>query len=473
MSRLVRIIESLYGTLKSLRFTAAIILSISSLYLVGLVVTQKSLFQSAAQYREWQNESFLYSALHALRVTEIYTSPLMMFLLALFFLNLVIVTVGRVPGILRKCYLSGEIPKIDTIRIKGAVSSVAISSTLPAELLQEKLGVLLSSRRWKTIHGATSGTFLALRNRFSPFGFILFHGSFLLCLIGALLIAYTRFSGNVEVAEGELVKGRLDQLGKVSKQPYMFRALPEISLKVNRIETRYEDGVPSDLDIDLESVIAGITQRAKVKINEPFSLGAITLVAQNIGLAPMVVVTTPDGEVVDNVFVRLNVLKGRSDSFMLGTNNQYLIRVTYFPDYAVYNGVEATRGPDPKNPAFHLVITDKGTQIYDGTVKLGEAAEMGGFMVSFRELRYWTNFQVVREYGQWLLISGFASGLMGLVMRLIFYQKRILIVTEDGESGSTAYLQGQAEYFGYSFACEVADIACSLQKELNGGGINA
>ncbi|HEY6872956.1 MAG TPA: cytochrome c biogenesis protein ResB [Geobacteraceae bacterium] len=426
------------------------------------------LFPTAAQYRAWLGESPLHRLLDALRLTEIYASPLTMFLLGLFFLNLILVAVDRIPVVLRRAYLNGEVPRVDPGLVKESSSTISFMVAAPAGSLADRTGRFFRKRRWGVVTGRVAGTFVAVRNRLSPLGFFLFHGSFILCLLGGLVLTYTRFTGKVAVAEGETLQGRLDTVGAVVKSPLLFRKLPEMLLHVDRIETRYEEGAASDLIIDVDSVIGGVSRKERIRVNEPLTQGAVSLVAQTVGLAPVVVVTAPDGRVVDTAVVKLNVLKGHGDSFALGSRNQYHITVRYFPDYAVYNGAETSRSPEPRNPAFHLVIEKEGAQLYDGTVRLGEEAAMEGFRVAFKELHYCANFQIIREYGQWPLIAGFLLGSLGLIMRLIFYQKRVQLVVEEREGATMVYLLGQAEYFPHSFAGEIAALAADLQHELNG-----
>lgn len=461
-------IKPLLKTVRSLRFTAGILVALSICYLTGLLVPQRALFDGASQYRQWRDESFLHGAFDRLGITDIYTSPLVFILLALFFINLVVVASDRIPVILRKVYLSGDAPEIDADRVRGAAAALAVTSRLDAKDLYPQLLSFFRGKHWAIIPGKGEGGFVAIRNRYSPLGFFLFHGSFLLCLVGGILIAYTRFSGGIGVAEGEAVNGRLDTVAKVTRKPLLLRTLPEMSLRVNSIATRYEEGVASDLAVEIDTVISGVPRRGKIRINDPFREGSVTLVAHNVGLAPLVEVTAADGRVLDTLYAKLNVLKGRSDSFLLGSRNQYLVRVTYFPDYAVYNGVETTRSPEPRNPAFHLVISEGERMVYDGTVHLGEPAPMDDFRITFKELRQWAFFQVIREYGQVPLIIGFIMGSVGLVMRLIFCQKRIQVAVVAVEQGSTAYLLGQADYFGHSFADEMATIAAQLEDELWG-----
>ncbi len=459
-------ITLLYKTLKNIRFTTAVMLSLIVIYLLGLFIPQKAQFATAVQYRAWQDESVLHALLVTLRLTEIYTAPLTMFLLGLFFLNLAVVTIDRVPLVLRRAFLSGGAPKLDPMRIKGSASTVTFGVPAPAHAVIVGVDRFFRHQRWTLISGALTGTRIAVRNRFSSFGFLFFHGSFVLCLVGGLLLAYTRFSCTLGVAEGETFHGRLDQAGTVTKRSLLFQTMPEMSLNVNRIKARYEEGASSDLSIDVDSVIDGVARKERIKINEPLTQGAISVVAQNIGLAPLVVVATPAGAVIDTVFAKLDVLNGRGDSFKLGSKNQYLVTVRYFPDYVVYNGAETSRSPEPRNPAFHLVITREGAPIFDGTVRLGEEAEMDGLRISFKELHYWAYFKVIREYGQWPLIAGFALASLGLIMRLIFYQKRILLLIEEQDGQSLVYLQGQAEFFTHSFLDEMTLLAEKLRREL-------
>ena len=101
-------IRGIYRVLISLRFTLALILLLSLLFLLGLWIPQKNLL-TRELYLDWKNSSpGLVSVLEALDLTDIHASPLMLTLWAVFFLNLALVMARRVPIVKKKVQEAGN-----------------------------------------------------------------------------------------------------------------------------------------------------------------------------------------------------------------------------------------------------------------------------------------------------------------------------------------------------------------------------
>ena len=98
-------------------------------------------------------------------------------------------------------------------------------------------------------------------------------------------------------------------------------------------------------------------------------------------------------------------------------------------------------------------------------VRPGQVVEFGNFKLKISDIKYWVEFLIVREYGKYPLTVGFIFAAVGLVMRLIFYQKRILLVHEPLEDGQVVYIDGKSEYFPHSFEQEVELFCQELNKE--------
>src|SRR5512145_3235612 len=88
--------NKLIKNLASLRFTILLICLLGLIFVIGLLIPQKTLVKDI--YFEWQqNSPNLVAFLDALQLTEIYTSWLTLTLWGLFFLNLALVMWQRLP----------------------------------------------------------------------------------------------------------------------------------------------------------------------------------------------------------------------------------------------------------------------------------------------------------------------------------------------------------------------------------------
>jgi cytochrome c biogenesis protein len=461
-----RTFKRVLTSFKSVRLAAVIMTLLILLYFLGLVLPQKWMFGKRVQYENWLSESVINRILDSIGFSEIYTSPVTLVLLALFFINLTVVIIDRVPQILRKAFIRGTppVPGAEAIRSSATVLE-AQCACLPGRVEEaiahvcKKLGYFLTGEE-------RGGVKAAVRNRISPLGFLLFHLSFLFCLIGGLTLAYTRFSGELVLTEGQSFEGDMKQFKRIIKNPKVLTALPHIGLKLIKVSPYYEKDVPSSLDVLLLVSDGKETLSEVINVNKPIRRGPLTIVARHIGITPLVEILGPSDMFIDGANVILDILGGRSDVFKFDTDPRYEFSVLFYPDYEVVDGLERSRSQEILNPYFHLTIRNKGVIEYDGTIRPGELAGFGMFNLRFSEIRYWVEFIVIREYGKYPLIIGFALAAIGLVMRLVFYQKRIYVVIEPTTDKTVIYMDGRSEFFPLAFGEEMARFMQELEKEL-------
>jgi cytochrome c biogenesis protein ResB len=456
-------INRVWKLFKSVRFAALIIALLILVYFLGLVIPQKWLFQTRAEYDEWIESNWVHAVFDFIGFTDIYLSPLAIVLLALFFSSLLVVTINRIPVIMKKAFLTTAPLSISLDTIKNNTWKHVLHAQGDADSVFAGIRNFFEKKRWYLIEGEEGNVFLALKNRLSPIGFLFFHVSFFLCLIGGLLIMYTRFSGKLVLTEGQAFHGDMKQFHKITSEPGILKELPDIALYLEKVHPSYEGDIPTDLTVELQVKSHSRSVKEILRINDPVKRGALSIMAETVGISPLFVLKDQSGRVVDSAFVSLKVLQGREDSFDLKLDGLYTFLVRFSPDYTLRQEVETTKSMDIRNPAFHLVIQkDFIHTIFEGTVKLGEPVTLDSHTIIFRDLRYWTELQIVREYGKVPLIAGFLSALLGLIMRLLFYQKRVRLAVEFDTGESVVYIDGKSEYFHYSFREEMERIVNQL-----------
>ncbi|UCH82529.1 MAG: cytochrome c biogenesis protein ResB [Nitrospiraceae bacterium] len=462
------VINKTYRFFKSVKLTASVIALLIFIYFLGLVLPQKWMFDNEELYVLWKDSSIISRVMDFIGFTDIYMSPLTIVLLILFFINLLVVTLNRVPVMLKRAYLTGELPSFAAAQLKQGKNVAVIASETDGAGLDERLKDFFKEKRWFFREGRGPATYIAVRNRLSPIGFLLFHFSFFLCLIGGLMITYTRFSGNLPLTEGQSFQGDVQQFRVITRDPKIFKRLSPLELYVERVQPVYDREVPTELVVGLQAKFGDDIQRTTLRINEPLHRGAMSVIVERIGVSPLFIVRGPSGKQIDAAYVSLNVLGGQEDVFQFDSDRRYSFNVKFFPDYVKEDGYESTRSIEMKNPAIRLVVGKDTKIIYSGTIRLGESADLGPFTVSFNDIRYWVEFLIVREYGKIPLIAGFIIAGIGLIMRLVFYQKRLRIAIEYEKDKPLLYLDGRSEYFKYSFEDEMAKLVEELEKFLTG-----
>ena len=459
-------LKSLYKGFKKPKTTVIILLILLVLYFLGLVIPQKVFFKTRAEYDAWmEGFPYLYRFLDFMGFTEIYVAPLTVFFLLLFFLNLIVVTSGRIPLILKKAYLIGDatpsFASSELRRLKN-VRSIEVSSGKGIEFAKV-VSEYFRKKRWFVSVNPKSGSVLSVKNRLSVLGFLMFHLSFFVLLAGGLLIFYSRFSGSVTLTEGQWFKGDIKQFHKVHRQPKMLFELPSLNFYLKKVTMIYDKGQPADLAVSLRAILDGETSDHTIGINRPIKLGSLTMLSNNVGVSPLMILRhASDGKEIDGAWVSLNVLKGGTDHFLFDKTPDLTYHARFFSDYVVREGIETSRSPEIKNPAFNLRVMRKDKTIANGTIKPGQAMVFESYMLEFADFRRWAEFQVVREMGPAPLIVGFSLAIMGLVMRLIFYRREIRIAVQD----STMYITGTAQLNEHAFKEEMDGIVEELRGVL-------
>jgi len=199
-----------------------------------------------------------------------------------------------------------------------------------------------------------------------------------------------------------------------------------------------------------------------VRVNQPVERGALSILAQNIGVSPLMVLKDAAGSEIAGSFFSLNVLRGDEDSFSF-PEVPYSFFVRFYPDFAEDKGEYISRSKALNNPVMHVIVKKGEQKVREGLLSIRQSMAFDGLSISFEDVRYWVEFYVVREYGSYTLSAGFLIGVVGLIMRLLFYQKSLRIFVEEQTGGARVYIDGKSEYYPYSFRDELDVVAEELR----------
>lgn len=452
--------------------TIFIIVVLMFLFLLGLAIPQKALYRSNEQYEHWKSDHPVISGLIiSLGLNNIYVAPVTVFFLCLFFVNLIVVLGHRVPVVLRRAYLLGRkealagVEKTEATSGARALEVDGCGADVSAKGLGTELSGMLKKRWWFVIGPNEAGALIAVKNRFSPLGFILFHLSFLLCLAGGLLVMYTRFSGNLVLTEGQEFYSDIRQFRLIKNYPKLFHSLPELGIILTRVIPHYERGAGTDLTVSAKIRYFSDVSDEVVRVNEPIKKGAVSILASDVGYSPLMLLRDRDGREIQSDYFSLKVDNGREDSLSF-QRLPYKVFVRFYPDYAEVQGKAVTRSRDLRNPAMRMRIEKSGKVLFDGIRRQGQPAEFDSYSLTFGDVRYWVDFFVVREYGSSLLFIGFFCGIAGLIMRLVFFQKVLRVKVDVDSRHRRIYISGRSEYYQQTFKEEFDRLVADLEKDL-------
>jgi len=450
----------LLKTLKSLRFTIFLVISLVSVFLLGVIIPQKDLL-GREMYTQWRlRNPGLVSFLEAIRFTDIYISPITITLWVLFFTNLIFIMSKRIPTIWKRCLGEGLPANIDSVRGSNHHEIIDGVNMREIKIILKKIGYKVFDK---------DNMFWAVKNRFSPLATILFHLSFFLLLAGGVTSFYTQFRGGVELAVGETFMGQYNWM----KRP-KIGDIPWTRFTVEDIRpTYYNKTLPLNLDIVLQTKDG----RKVASINKPYKEGRLSFVIKDIDVAPLFIIRDKEGREIDGAYVKLRGLEGKEDHFTMAG---YEFRTLFYTDYyAGTRGVHDERadmpqalkqfpgefsgGQQPKeiiHPAFVIAVLRDGRLITTKTMRIGQYIEFDGYRLIFSDLRYWVRFYVVKEYGLIFVYTGFILMVIALIVRFLLFRRDIRGVIEKGR----LYIGGRGEFYPSLFRDEFKGIIEEIKK---------
>jgi cytochrome c biogenesis protein ResB len=438
-------------TIGSLRLTIVIIIAVTILLLAGLVVPQRSVLHRDL-FLDWQSSHpRLVSILDLLGLTNVYRSPLAYGLWTLFFLNLSVVMWIRVGVVRARVALH-----------PGKLTAPASENEIVIRLPDggDVAGIVEGfCKRRKLTYLSGNDRFYAVGNRLSPVATLVFHLSFFLILAGGLTSLYTRFTARIEITAGERFDGELSRYLEPPRLP-KIGAPPAPRFMVERIEPELEQGTPVGVVVTIRDATG---QVHTAEINRPFRIDGCSFVIQDLGVAPLVILSDSNGTQIDGAWVRLDVLLGKQDRLRMADLD---LLVTFFPDLIFDDGVPATRSLEIINPAFVFTSGSGDEAIASEPVRLGEEVAISGTGLAVPDLRHWVRFYVRKESGLAIVWTGFALAAGALVWRFIFYRRELWGSFRRDAEGTTLVLSGRAEFYRDLFTEELAATAEELGREL-------
>lgn len=407
-------------TMRSTRTSAWLIGSLTGLYVLGLMIPQREVLGREGYEALRTGSPVLFSVLDGVGFLEIYTSPVTIAILALFFVNLGLVFFERSRMILTRC----------AVRVPESVPSPGETVALGSADVAAALGWVRERLRGFTVHDEGE-RFVAVRNRFAPVGLILFHVSFFILLLGGLTLLYTRSHGIVMLTEGQDFQG--EQWMEI--RPSRLGQVPSLAMTVQDIRPGFSAGQMVDMDVDVAvyaSPVVGQFTPYNVRVNQPAVLGQTSVYIRNVGVAPLLKVVDRNNEMYEYAFLNLDVLEGKTDTYEIPYTG-FRLDFEFYPDYAVEDGLEFSRSAEMNKPVFHIYLSERGRLVWDGTMEKGQTVVAGPVRIYMEDLRFWGKFLVVREQGTAFMVVGMTLAMVGLVWRFFLNRVEVMGVVEAGE----------------------------------------
>jgi len=457
------VFRDLWAFFWSRRLATLLLVFLILLAIIGATIPQESIYP-AAEFAQWQQNNRLLAQLASkFKLTRLFDTPLFIGCSLLLCLSLFACSVRRVFLLLTGREAKEQVAAVD----HSPHVRLSLSSSLPADQAFREVIRLLRKQRF-CCKDEDARTCYAVRGRGGAFGSTLFHFSFLLLLIGALLSTWGRFEGFFTLTEGQSFRGLPGEFTFTRQAPLLPRTtLPfqlnfEELLLVNEPEPHHRSGVSLQEE-------DGTTKKAWIRPFHALTYRGYTFYQVENGFSPAFVLRNAQGQVLYNAFVALQTKRlGESvifrDYFYI-PGTRFMLRATFYPD-GKHPAENLTNRPGvADNPTLDVELMNRDDSVvFTGTVAQGKTIDAGDVLIEFADLRHWSRFRVVKDLGLPLIYGSFFAGIVGYFLRLFSVRETLKVTASSNGDKSGITLAGHTEQNVALFTEKFTRLASLLRK---------
>jgi cytochrome c biogenesis protein ResB len=258
-----------------------------------------------------------------------------------------------------------------------------------------------------------------LTRRYAYTGNILFHAAFVIIFIGLGITLLTRFEGVFVLTEGESFFGEEKEYIRYSSRDGFNELAPGISLRLDRVSPEFwEDKLHfTRLESEVRYPATTLRNSGIVRLNGGLKMDGARLRLVSFGYAPEVLLEDMKAGTLQRRAAKMAVFPPEAEDYLeLGS---YRVKVKVLSDPVKEAGKLRNKSMNLVDPVFLVKVTWLDQPIYEGALKKGEEVGFGSFKMSFGGIKYWTEFGVVKDPGEPVVIAGLVTLVLGLFLRLL------------------------------------------------------
>jgi len=254
------------------------------------------------------------------------------------------------------------------------------------------------------------------------FGLTLFHLGIAVVVLAGFWRGAMDFSDYVELSVGEVFSGQPSKFQLRQEPPEPFDAV----LRLDRadIEVRDEKYMGEFRGHFSYQQVGGSTQQASVVSNHPLRLGDFAIYPkQSFGHSAQFERVLQDGS-IRHLYIHFEVETNEWGKPWRGKKEQ-MIRFDNMPLY--YSMSLSNAVP----PVFDLKVNQGEKVIFEGSLQPGDLADLGAYKLRFRAMVPWMTFNIALDKGVTPIFIGFIITLLGFLLHLLFWPRRVEWTTTD------------------------------------------
>lgn len=454
---------------RSRKLAIVLIILIIFLSILGTHIPQKSQLKPDI-YNEWEKKNPVQAEIFDfLGFTHLFSSFIFVGLAFLLFLNTLFCT---------KSMLSNSIRRFSSLKqfqkrsfIENLEKKALIKTDKSPENIHSALRSVLSSKGYKVSN--KEDNFFAEKNRIGIFGNLIFHVTILFTILAVVYGSTGRMEGDMRLIEGQSLSEDHGNYMFINEGPFFYENHRKFNITLEKFYSDYTDetGIPRGPSGKL--VISGKGQDKKSDVvftNHQMNYEGYTILGNVYGLAPLLLIINPDGSVY-------------SGSYITATDEDQSQRyISFFQlgdtglegGLMVYMTAPLTSGISEEGvgqtPILFLKIFDKGKEINDVTLRLNDTVKIGEKTLGFYDIKYWSNFYIVRDDSMLFVLVGLGFMTLSLFISFFIIPKRIWVDIVDTRTGERElHIGGKSDKFRSLYEEEFSGIIKDLEMRLLNG----
>ncbi|SDL08044.1 cytochrome c biogenesis protein ResB [Tessaracoccus oleiagri] len=357
---------------------------------------------------------------HAIGVFHIFSSPLFLTVSALLALSIVACTTHRLPTV----YRQGFRPRtsVSARFFEHTKLHAQHDSPLDVDRTVDEVAAVIARRRYRVIRDADGTTIYSDRFHWAPLGTAVSHTGYVVIMAGFLVSAVAGF----RVDNFDLTVGIPREVGNGTG----------LTAEAASFADAYDEATGTPIDYVTDLILrrdGDEVARQDVRVNEPLIIDGVYFHQASFGVAAVVRVTGPDGDVLLDGGVPL---AWRTPDQRL----QYGVEVFHELGLELFVISNASGSTTPGLSAgqvrFEVYPVASREPLGVATVDAGAAASVGDLSVSFLREQKYTSLIVKRDPGSWVVWLGCTLLVVGVTVTLGLRHRRQWVRVTPTPTGS-------------------------------------
>ena len=455
---------------KSRKLAIILIFLIIILSIIGTHIPQKSQLKPEV-YNTWKNNHPQQADFfEKIGFTNLFSSLIFLSIAFLLFINTVFCTQSMLTGAFRKLRDDPQFQKKPYIT--GLDNHAIIKTKQESGNLVSEINSVLKARGYKISN--QDNCIFAHKNRFGVLGTPLFHVSILFIIMAVVYGNTGRMEGDMRLIEGQTLSEEHGNYMYINEGPFFNEGHKKFNITLEKFYANYNDET---------GTLRGNAGRISIKENEQqektdivysnhlMTYNGYTLLGNVYGIAPLLILRNQDGTVYSGSYITASDQdnSGRYVAyFNLGETGLEGGLMVYMTSNLTSGKI--VESDADQEPILFLKIFDKGNEIYDGTLGINDTVKISDKYLGFYDVKYWSNFYVVKDDGTTLVYAGIGMITIGLIISFFMVPKKIWIeVVKDENNDSEILFGGRADKFRSLYEEEFNDIINNVKERIIDG----